>query len=73
MTSLNATPAEKGKLLEIQPGSDPPPPYSSPKSILLLPFARGRQFIGRESDLGSTKEAFTAHRRVAISGMGGIG
>ena len=41
--------------------------------ILFLPFDRDEQFINRQGVLEQIKQKFELHRRVAISGMGGVG
>lgn len=70
---LNVTPAEKGRPQVERTASEPPPSYKSATGLFLVPFSRDEQFVGRESSLGSIASSFRKQKRVAISGIGGVG
>ena len=71
LTCLNVAPAE-GKQLAERP-SEPLPSYASATGMFLVPFSRDDHFIGREGVLQSISASFEKQKRVAISGIGGIG
>jgi len=72
LTFLNVAPAEKGKPPAERP-SEPLPSYASATGMFLVPFSRDDHFVGRESVLQSISASFEKQKRVAISGIGGIG
>ena len=60
LTFFNVTPTEKST-------------QSNSKRVVILPFERDMQFVGRENVLASIKFLFQSQRRVAITGIGGVG
>ena len=50
-----------------------PPPYESSTVHFHVPFERDEHFVGRQQELDAINQAFVKQRRVAISGIGGIG
>ena len=46
---------------------------SSSKRVVILPFERDKQFIGREYVLTSIECLFQSQKRVAVTGIGGVG
>ena len=73
LTFFNITPAEKERPQAKRTPSEPLPSYASATGVFLVPFSRDEQFIGRDSNLSSIASAFGKHKRVAISGIGGVG
>ena len=73
LTFLNVTPAEKIRPKAERRPSEPLPSYVSATGVFLVPFSRDAQFVGRESNLRSIASGFGSQRRVAISGIGGVG
>ena len=76
LTLLNVTPAENLRPKTERRPSEPLPSYMSATratGIFLVPFSRDAQFVGRESNLRSIASGFETQRRVAISGIGGVG
>ena len=49
------------------------PTQSISKRVVILPFERDSHFIGRENVLASIGNTFQLQRRVAITGIGGVG
>ena len=73
LTFVNTTPIGKARPKTERTVSEPLPSYISVTGLFLVPFSRDEQFVGREADLKSIASTFQDHRRVAISGIGGIG
>ncbi len=73
LTLLNVAPAEREKVAAQSRGSETPRPSARPGRVFLLPFVQDLQFVGREKELSSIRDAFATQKRVAISGIGGIG
>ncbi len=71
LTLLNVAPAER--VAAQSHGSEAPRPSARPGRVFLLPFVQDQQFVGREEELSSIRDAFATQKRVAISGIGGIG
>ena len=73
LTFLNVTPAENLRPKSERRPSEAFPSYMSTTGVFLVPFSRDAQFVGRESSLRSIASGFETQRRVAISGIGGVG
>lgn len=73
LTSLNVKSAEREKPTVKRWPTEPLPSYKDATGLFLLPFSRDEQFVGRESELQSIASSFRIQRRVAVSGMGGVG
>ena len=73
LTFLNVTPADNLRPRADRRPSEALPSYMSTTGVFLVPFSRDAQFVGRESNLGSIASGFETQRRVAISGIGGVG
>ncbi|KAL8718297.1 MAG: hypothetical protein Q9225_004548 [Loekoesia sp. 1 TL-2023] len=73
LTSLNVRSAEREKPTVKRWPTEPLPSYKDATGLFLLPFSRDEQFVGRESQLQSIASSFRTQRRVAVSGMGGVG
>ena len=73
LTFLNVAPAEKVRPKAERRPSEALPSYMSSTGLFLVPFSRDSQFVGRESNLRLIGSSFETQRRVAISGIGGVG
>ena len=73
LTFLNVTPAENLRPRADRRPSEALPSYMKTTGLFLVPFSRDAQFVGRESNLRSIASGFETQRRVAISGIGGVG
>ncbi|KAL8773370.1 MAG: hypothetical protein Q9209_001764 [Squamulea sp. 1 TL-2023] len=73
LTSFNTLSVEKEKPKLDRWSSQPPPSYVNVTAVTTLPFERDDQFVGRENYLESISSNFETQRRVAISGIGGVG
>ena len=73
LTFLNVTPAENLRRRADRRPSEALPSYMKTTGVFLVPFSRDAQFVGRESSLRSIASGFETQRRVAISGIGGVG
>ncbi len=73
LTVLNAGPAEKGTMKMERRPSESLQSFMSATGLFLVPFSRDERFVGRESNLRSIALSFESQKRVAISGIGGVG
>ncbi len=73
LTVLNAGPAEKGTMKMERRPSESLQSFMSATGLFLVPFSRDERFVGRESNLRSIALIFESQKRVAISGIGGVG
>lgn len=73
LTVLNAGPAEKGTMKMERRPSESLQSFMSATGLFLVPFSRDERFVGRESILRSIALSFESQKRVAISGIGGVG
>jgi hypothetical protein len=73
LTLLNVTPVGQTKSQKDRRPSEPLPSYNSVAGVFLVPFSRDDHFVGRESILQSISTEFEKNRKLAISGMGGVG
>ncbi|KAK4991151.1 hypothetical protein LTR66_006622 [Elasticomyces elasticus] len=53
--------------------SEPLPSHAGATGMFLMPFSRDDHFVGRENALQSISADFGKQKRVAISGIGGVG
>lgn len=73
LTFLNVTPAEKVRPQPERRPSEPLPSYTSATGLFLVPFSRDEHFVGRKDEIQSIESSFKFQKRVAISGIGGVG
>lgn len=73
LTFLNVTPAEKVRPQPERRPSEPLPSYMSATGLFLVPICRDEHFVGRKDEIQSIESSFRFQKRVAISGIGGVG
>ena len=73
LTFLTVNPGKQERQIAEELPLEPPPSYASENGVFLIPFNRDEKFVGRESILRSIGSSFRTQKRVAISGIGGVG